>query len=176
MPEQSSSSTSVIPQAWVLPAGIVLFVALLGAIAWGVLTQRELGEVRDDNVALESEIDLLRQRSNATAYMLVPSFDAPQNAGGIAFFNLSGSGVISVTNLAPVPEGSAYQVWFYTTPEAEPLPGATFAIDTNGTGFMLIPADVGLFTDVAITLEPAAGSTTPTGPILLSGSTGGARG
>ncbi len=84
--------------------------------------------------------------------------------------------MISVVNLDPAPAGRAYQVWYYPTSDAEPLPGATFSVDENGIGFMLIPADVGVFTDISITLEPEAGTTSPGGPVILTGSTGGARG
>lgn len=162
--------------AWVLPAAVTLVLALVLAVGWGLLTQRELGNVRDERAEQAAEIDLLRQRANATAYTLMPSVDAPPNAGGTAFFSLSGTGVISVTNLSPPPEGRSYQAWYYPASDAQPLPGATFTVDDTGTGFMLIPADVGLFTDVAITLEPVAGTTVPSGPVILSGSTGGARG
>jgi hypothetical protein len=143
---------------------------------WALILRSEVADLRDDNRAMTSEIELLRQQANATSYRLAPTADAPVGASGMAFFNLDGTGVIAVTNLDRAPEGRSYQVWYFPEPDAEALPGATFAVDDSGTGFMLIPADVGLFTDVIVTLEPAAGSTTPTGPIVLSGATGGARG
>ena len=160
-----------------LPAiAAVLGVMAVATASWALILRTELASVRDDNRALTSEIELLRQQANATAYRLVPTADAPDGASGMAFFNLDGTGVIAVTNLDRAPEGRSYQIWYFPSPDAEALPGATFTVDDNGTGFMLIPADVGLFTYVIVTLEPEAGSTTPSGPIMLSGSTGGARG
>ena len=160
-----------------LPAatGLLAILALVAGI-WAFSLRGDVDELRQDNRELTSEVDLPRQQANATAYRLAPTADAPANAGGTAFFSLDGTGVVAVTNLQPAPEGRSYQVWYFPTPDAEPLPGATFTVDGNGSGFMLIPADVGLFTDIAITLEPEAGSTSPSGPIYLSGSTGGARG
>lgn len=155
---------------------LVLAVALVGSIAWAVSATMRLddAESRADDLALE--IDQLRQQANATSYVLSATADAPANANGMAFFALNGTGVITVANLEPLPEGRSYQVWYYPQPDAEPYPGATFAIDANGSGYTLIPADVGLFTDVAVTIEPEAGTTTPTGPVVLTGATGGARG
>jgi len=166
----------VFRRSWLRPIAIALAITTLALGAWALVLRAELTEVPDDHRTLTSEIELLRQQANATAYRLAPTGDAPSGASGMAFFNLDGTGVISVTNLLPAPEGRTYQVWYFPSPDAEPLPGATFTVDDSGTGFMLIPADVGLFSDVIVTLEPAAGSATVTGPIVLSGSTGGARG
>jgi hypothetical protein len=149
---------------------------LLLAVFWAVSVRSDLNEARDEIGSLEAEIDLLRSQANATAYNLAPSADAPPNALGTAFFSLDGTGVISVSNLAATPEGRSYQIWYYPTAEAEPIPGSTIAVDEHGSGFTLIPADVGVFTTVTITLEPLAGSTSPTGPMILTGTTGGARG
>lgn len=160
------------------PMAIILVVAVLfiASIGWTLSMRSSLDEANDKVADLQAEVDLLRQQANATAYVLAPSADAPANAHGTAFFSLNGDGVITVANLEQLAEGRLYQAWYYPTSDAEPYPGATFTIDANGTGFMLIPADVGLFTDVAITLEPETGSTAPTGPVILTGSTGGARG
>jgi anti-sigma-K factor RskA len=81
-----------------------------------------------------------------------------------------------MANLSPAPDGRSYQVWFYPTADAEPIPGQTFAVDSTGAAFLLIPADVGVFTTITVTIEPEAGTTAPTGPVILSGETGGARG
>lgn len=155
---------------------VALVILLTASLGWGLFLRFDRSQTEGDLVALQSEIDMLRQQANATAYLLLPTEDAPEDASGTAFFSLNGSGVISVVNLTPPTEGRNYQVWFYPTPDSIPIPGAILTVDGEGTGFMLIPADVGLFSDVAITLEPEAGSATPTGPIVLSGSTGGARG
>lgn len=162
--------------SWLPTAALIAAVVALVASLWALSLRSDLQDLRSDNRALSAEIELLRQQANATAYHLAPTNDAPANASGTVFFALDGSGVVAVTNLPPAPEGRSYQIWYFPSPDAEPLPGATFAIDDDGKGFMLIPADVGLFTDVTITLEPEAGSTSPTGPIYLSGATGGARG
>ncbi|HYI25944.1 MAG TPA: anti-sigma factor [Thermomicrobiales bacterium] len=171
--EQGSTGRTVDPG--LLAIGI-LAIALLCALAWGLSARSSLVDARFDLDSARAEIDTLREQANATAYQLTPASDAPPNANGTAFFALDGTGMIFVANLDPAPEGRSYQVWYYPSAEEEPLSGATFSVDENGLGFMLIPADVGLFTQIAVSLEPEAGSASPTGPIILTGATGGARG
>ncbi len=154
----------------------LLVLALAGTLIWAVSLRSELSETQSDLTEAQTEIETLRQQANATAYQLLPTVDAPTNANGTAFFSLDGTGVIFVANLDPAPEGRSYQVWYYPTADAAPLPGATFPVDDTGVGYTLIPADVGLFTQVTVTLEPEAGSEAPSGPVLLTGATGGARG
>lgn len=159
------------------PLALLALAALaLASGAWAFSLRGDRDDAQTRASELESEIDRLRVQANATAYRLDPSESAPSNAQGTAFFSLSGPGMIAVSNLEQAPEGRGYQVWYYPTAEAEPLPGATFSVDDDGTGFMLIPADVGVFTHISITLEPESGTTSPTGPVILTGSTGGARG
>lgn len=154
--------------------GLALLTMIIGA--WGLSLRNDLQDEQARNTTLQAEIDQLRSQANATAYELAPAGAGPAGALGTAFFTLSGTGVITVANLEQAPEGRSYQVWYYPTEDAEPIPGATIPVDAQGSGYTLIPADVGLFTSVAVTLEPAAGSTTPTGPEILRGTTGGARG
>jgi hypothetical protein len=176
----SISSTPTSRTARRIDGGLLVLAALailaLIALGWGFTMRTDLDDARGQNADLQAEIDQLRAQANATAYTLAPGAGAPENALGTAFFTLDGTGVITVANLEPAPEGRSYQVWYYPTDNAEPIPGATFAVDEHGTGFTLIPADVGLFTSITVTLEPEAGVTSPSGPVILTGSTGGARG
>jgi hypothetical protein len=167
-------------QPFDIDRGLIIQIGLAALLAisalWGIALRGDRDRAQDRAASLEAEVATLREGANATAYQLLPAAVAPANAGGTAFFALDGTGVISVVNLEPAPEGRSYQVWYYPTPESPPLPGATFSLDENGTGFMLIPADVGVFTTISVTLEPEAGTTAPSGPLVLQGTTGGARG
>lgn len=176
----SSSSTSPNRRISTPDGGLLVLIGLVAVILltalWAVNLRSDLDNATSRNAELQNEIDQLRTQANATSYELGPSADAPQNAQGTAYFSLNGNGMIGVANLAPLAEGRRYQVWYYPTSDAEPLPGATFSVDDTGSAFMLIPADVGVFTNISITIEPEAGTTSPTGPVVLSGATGGARG
>ncbi len=155
---------------------IGLVIALLAVLLWAASLRGDLDSANQARDLARAEVEQLRSQSNATHYQLEPSINAPPNANGTAFIALDGAGMIMVANLDPAPAGQAYQVWYTSTVDAEPNPGATFPIDDAGFGFMLIPADAGLFTQISITLEPEGGSESPTGPVILTGATSGARG
>lgn len=172
--ESSPRRTDDVDRSRLLLVGLAALLAV--ALVWGLTLRADRDRAEERATALDADIAGIRELANATSYQLLPTSGAPANAAGTAFFALDGTGVISVVNLEPAPEGRSYQVWYYPIADAAPLPGATFAIDADGTGFMLIPADVGVFTTITVTLEPEAGTTAPSGPLILEGTTGGARG
>jgi anti-sigma-K factor RskA len=155
---------------------VVLLVALLGSIWWGI------GQ-RDDKESTQEELERIRTelveqsgKSNAIAYRLTVTPNGPANASGTAFMPLSGSGVLSVVNLTAPPDGQTYQLWYFRDDSTPPIAGGTFTVDATGVGYMLIPADVGSFGGVGISIEPEGGSQSPTTPMILQGSVSGARG
>lgn len=155
----------------------VLAAALAGTATWALTLRDDLAATRDDLDVLESEMASVRAGGTASAYTLAPTTDGPPIAHGVAYFPLSGSGTLSVSNLEPLAAGHSYQLWYISTDgPAAPIPGGTFGVDAGGQGFMLIPADVGSFNALAISVEPEPGSTTPTTPFILSGTTFDARG
>ena len=83
----------------------------------------------------------------------------------------SGQLVFTASNMQPVPAGKAYELWILPVAGGAPIPAGTFTPDLQGNAavvFPRIPVNVqaGGF---GVTLEDAAGATTPTPPILLSG-------
>jgi anti-sigma-K factor RskA len=74
------------------------------------------------------------------------------------------------SNLAPVPEGKAYELWIIPTKGA-PMPAGVFKPDEHGNAVMMdhpMPENVEAKA-FAITLENESGSDKPTSPILLIG-------
>ena len=158
---------------------VIATAALVGAIAlalWAASMRGELAEAEDQVAALTAERDQLREASTAQVFDLSPTAQGPANAGGTLYLQASGSGVLNVVNLPALEEGQAYQAWFLPPDEGEPIPGGTFAVDDRGVGFLLVSADVGAIRGVSISAEPADGSTTPSGTMVLSGTASGARG
>ncbi|HWB03668.1 MAG TPA: anti-sigma factor [Verrucomicrobiales bacterium] len=81
-----------------------------------------------------------------------------------------GEGRFVVNNLPPAPEGKAYQVWFEDVRSTTPITAGLLPPLDNGAGqvgFSLTPgiSPVGY----RITVEPAAGSAQPLGPVILTG-------
>lgn len=158
---------------------IIAAAAVIGAIAlamWATSLRADLAAAEDRIAALAAERDQLRAASIAQVFDLSPTAQGPANASGSLYLTADGSGVLSAVNLPDLDDGEAYQAWFLPPDEGEPIPGGTFTIDERGVGFMLVSADVGAIRGVSISVEPEAGSTEPTGAMLLSGTASGARG
>ncbi|WIG59583.1 MAG: hypothetical protein OJF49_002330 [Ktedonobacterales bacterium] len=78
-------------------------------------------------------------------------------------------GVLVSAGLARLAPDRAYQVWLLR--EGQPQPNTLFALDAHGHGASVVhaaepPLD---FDTLAVTPEPAGGSPSPTGPIVLAG-------
>jgi Anti-sigma-K factor rskA len=154
-------------------AGVALLAAM---IVWNLGLRNDVSDLEDRLASVESENATIRASANATVYQLLPTADAPQNANAQAWFSIQGSGVLSVANLPPLKDGTAYQLWYITDSPTNPVPGGTFTVNDTGQGFMLIPADVDGVTSIAVSVEPEGGSASPTGDILLSSDVSDARG
>jgi hypothetical protein len=149
---------------------------LLGSIWWGVGQRDERNDATNELERVSAQLIEQNSQTNAIAYRLGVTPNGPANASGTAFMPLSGSGVLSVVNLPAPPEGQTWQLWYFQDDSTPPIAGGSFKVDAQGVGFMLIPADVGPFRSVGISLEPDGGSSSPTTPMVLQGSVGAARG
>ncbi len=159
---------------WLLTG--LLCLLLIGVIIWGVGQRDNADDAQAANQTLTRELAQVRAGANATAYTLQPTRDGPAEARGTAFYALTGAGMLQVAGLPAPAAGQRYQLWYFPTATDKPLPGGTFTLDGQGIGFMLIPSDVGQFTQLGISLEPEKGSQAPTGPMLVTGTVNGARG
>jgi hypothetical protein len=172
-----TANTPILPRAQILPWGVasLAVVVAFGVSLWGVNLRGERDDLQDRLTTALTENAEIRQNANASSYQLQPTAQGPANAHATLWLSLSGSGVLSTANLPQPDEGFTYQLWYMTDPMAAPIPGGTFTVDKQGVGFTLIPADVGPFTTIGISVEPEGGSTT-LGVLLLSSDVSGARG
>ncbi|MDQ4099020.1 MAG: anti-sigma factor, partial [Chloroflexota bacterium] len=159
---------------WLLTG--LLFLAGIGLLVWGFGLRSELDAVRANLADESAQLALVRANANATAYTLIPTAEGPELARGTAFIRPEGSGVVEIVNLPPLDATQRYQLWYYPEGDGAPLPGETLTLNEDSIAFSLIPADVGTFRAVGVSVEPAAGSQAPTTPIILLGTVGGARG
>jgi anti-sigma-K factor RskA len=74
-------------------------------------------------------------------------------------------------DLPAVPPDKAYELWWITEKEG-PINAGVFRPDNNGLGRVetSLPAGAGAIKATAVTIEPAAGLSKPTGPMVLLGS------
>jgi anti-sigma-K factor RskA len=78
--------------------------------------------------------------------------------------------LLVANNLAPLPPDKAYELWLLPANGGAPMPAGTFKPDANGNGMMLHPMESAGITakGFAVTIEPEAGSQTPTMPIVMA--------
>jgi len=105
------------------------------------------------------------------AVLVAPSITSP-TAGLAAVSTTAATIQLAVRGLTPTAGTQVYEVWYLPAGGA-PLPIGAFTVGSTGTGTIASswspPNATGPNGTVAITLEPSAGATTPTLPILASG-------
>jgi anti-sigma-K factor RskA len=171
-PRQSSA-------VWVALAASLLLAVGLGA---------GLASARGRLAAIEAEL-AARQVTLAQVQQQLAERQATLNAilePGVQMFQLTSSGdpepgiqlfwdrqrqlaIVHGFSLKPLPAGKAYQLWFIK--DGAPVPSVTFKPGPAGAATIeRIPVpDGGAISAAAVTVEPEAGSTQPTSPIVMVG-------
>jgi anti-sigma-K factor RskA len=134
----------------------------------------ELGNRNQDQTAqlerLNQEMRLLTA-PDAVHVSLNPQ-KAPRQPSGTAIFSPSQKRMMFMaSNLAPVPDGKAYELWIIPASGA-PVPAGVFKPDDHGNAILMdhkMPEGVEAKA-FAITVEKEEGSDKPTSPIMLMGS------
>ena len=97
--------------------------------------------------------------------------DAPDASG--ALYTGPESGLLVLRNLPPLPAAQTYELWLIPG-EGSPIPAGLVQVAADGSNTFAI-ALAGQPTDyaaVGLSIEPAYGSPSPTGPIVLLGTVG----
>ena len=94
--------------------------------------------------------------------------DATGRAYAQVLFSRSRGIVVSTSRLAVAPSGSTYQVWLLTG--GAPIAAGTISPDAAGRATLSLDTlpDLPPVTGIIATLEPGAGSATPSGPVVLT--------
>jgi anti-sigma-K factor RskA len=119
------------------------------------------------------EIADILQATDAVRYDVLPvKYPAPPPSGKAIYSR--GRGLIFIaSNLKPVPDQKAYELWLIPK-QGAPIPAGVFKPDAHGSATIINPplpsgVEAKAF---AITVEPEQGSSTPTMPIVMMGSGG----
>jgi anti-sigma-K factor RskA len=128
--------------------------------------QRDEAALREQIAVYQGAVDLLRDP--ATQVVTLHGLGPSPEATGRVVWNPTSGGHVFVANLPAAPAGSAYEMW--TIGEGAPQPAGLFKVDAAGRGTHRIAAvedgkPVKVF---AVTLEPEAGVSAPTGPMVLA--------
>jgi anti-sigma-K factor RskA len=112
----------------------------------------------------------LLQSPDAVHVSLNP-MKSPRQPSGTAIFSPSQKRMMFMaSNLPPVPEGKAYELWIIPM-QGAPMPAGMFKPDEHGNAMMMDhPMPEGVVAKAfAITVEKEEGSDKPTSPIMLMG-------
>ena len=89
----------------------------------------------------------------------------------LTFDERTGRAMLMAADLPPAPAGKAYQLWFIAA-DKPPMPGSVFQTDASGHAEMhdIVPPEGRRAAIYAVTLEPAGGTSAPTGEMYLKSS------
>ncbi len=122
--------------------------------------RRALGEIGD---AARMLADLLRDP--ATRVMVLRGAGPAAGAQGRVVWHERAGGYLLVTNLPPPGPARTYELW--TLRGGTPHPAGTFEVGPSGEATVRV-APAGPVDGFAVTVEPAGGVPTPTGPVVLA--------
>lgn len=181
-------------RGWALPLLATAAAALLAvglAVARGErdAARRDADSAREASAQLEAELarlraELVTMRASlsrdqglrdlvvhpdarlATLAALTP---APGAAARVVWNPKSREAWLVASGLTPAPEGKGYEVWVIG--RAAPVAAGVFQVDPDGKAVFRLPdvAETAEVKTFAVTLEPAAGTPAPTGPMVLAG-------
>jgi anti-sigma-K factor RskA len=131
--------------------------------------QTEVASARQASAVLST-----LQASDTSRFVLTSAAAPPQPQIKTFFRKSTGQVVLIASKLPALPAGKTYELWLIATDGTPPIPAGTFNPDANGNVTATVTQtaankDPKVF---AVTIENAAGSATPTMPIVFAGSQG----
>lgn len=150
-----------------------LFVATLYT---GIQDRRHLEELAQSKREIRTASAELTKVQEAMSFLNAPETILVTAGRGIplppkarVFLNKNRGVLLLANNLPAAPAGKIYEMWVISKGGA-PKPAGLFQSDDKGNAMHLLPGsiDVESTAVIAVTMEPEAGSASPTMPILLS--------
>ena len=153
------------PLAWLAAAAAILLIVALGA--WNVSLRTQLDDA-DAYAAAVDEVLALAATPGGQAAILTPG--AAGGPSGIAAIGSEGRIQLAMRGLAPTSGSQVYEAWVIGAGAPAPIAIGSFTPDGQGFGTLTTSGAAGATgVTIALTLEPSAGRTTPTPPVLASG-------
>jgi anti-sigma-K factor RskA len=164
---------------WALvPSFAAAAMALLAAYFWMQNSRLagELADLREHSQQQRFELQRAREivatltATDAMTVTLVAAKTPAQPQGKVMYVKDRGGLIFLASNLPQVPSRKAYELWLIPMKGA-PMPAGMFKPDARGSAMVLNPPlTAGVEAKAfAITVEPEAGSSTPTMPIVMAG-------
>ena len=158
-----------------LAAGVGTAAGILGGLGLGggfayVLLRGDLERI-EEVVGEERVVSYLAATPQTNVMVLEAQADVEMAEGAYAMLMAAPSGSLGVLvagGLEILPRGQAYQLWVVT--EGTRMDGGVFTVDAQGWGQVQFasPEPMVHIEQIGITIEPATGSSAPTGNPLLA--------
>jgi hypothetical protein len=160
---------------WIAAAAMLMIAVSLGFEI--SLLRARLNEMNNQITSLaagkshaEQVAELLTAPTAQRVLLTAPKTPAAPS-GQVTYLPSRGALILQANNLAPVPAGKTYELWVIPANGSAPIPAGLFRPDAAGNGSVVLPSiPAGVSAKAfGVTMEDAAGSKTPTTPILLVG-------
>jgi anti-sigma-K factor RskA len=153
----------------------VSLAAVLGVVAlgaWNVQLQNQYNQLQNEVTALAAYrngvVEVLDSAAEPGAQLALLSSEEG-GPSGLAAVAPDGRVALVMRDLAPTTGTQVYETWVIGS-DGAPVPVGGFVVRADGTAsFTASRAPVAEGVTIAVTLEPAAGATTPTMPIIAAG-------
>ncbi len=162
---------------WAAAAVLALIAIMLGVQVnslQGKLREdrHELADLMDGNIRAQKVLDVLNA-PEAQHVLLTASKAAPVPSARAIYLASRGGLIFQASNMGPLPEHKAYELWVIPANGKAPIPAGLFWPDAAGNASLVMPElPVGVEAKAfGVTIERAEGSATPTLPIILAGAT-----
>ena len=141
--------------------------------------QQQLASLKDESAQQAAELTRARDvvatltASDAMRVTLVAAKTPPQPQGKAIYVRDRSSLIFIASNMPKLPERKSYELWLIPA-QGAPIPAGVFKPDAHGSATVVNPPLPGGVEAkaFAITVEPEAGSNTPTMPIAMVGAAG----
>lgn len=163
---------------WALRIAAVVALVVLGG--WNLLLQGQLRTTNEQLGATASQLAQAQKFDQAVAAVITAAGEKGSKAviltptenstaSGIAAVRTDGSVVLAMRDLQATAGTEVYETWVIVG-SAAPVAIGSFTVDANGiASFTTRPADTPVGAVIALSREPAPGSTAPVGPIVSTG-------
>jgi anti-sigma-K factor RskA len=162
---------------WWAAAAAALIVLSAGALTWSAYLQRRVDNLERTNDRLETSAAAQDQlveialQPDAARVAMQGTGPAANASGGYLWSPGREAGALVADGLPPLAEGQAYQMWIVYKDRW--VSGGTFTVDASGHGRLVVKPDETGGADSSaplwfcVTVEPAGGGATHTGPMVL---------
>lgn len=160
---------------WIATAAALLVAVSLGFEVSSLTARLHERETRiaamEASESRAKQVNDLLTAPKAQRVLLTTPKTPPAPTGRVVYLASRGELIFQASNLASVPVEKTYELWVIPADGSAPVPAGLFRPDKDGNGSVVLPAiPQGVKAKAfGVTLEKAAGSTTPTAPILLAG-------